>query len=236
MYDSTDVLAIPETAKVAAGYVDGAFANFAAVVARTPNAQHVAITVTGRPANTVCDCETGDLTPLDAARWARVEQRAGRRPTIYCSRNLQQAVMVALASVGAAPVDWWLADWTGVPHLIPGTVATQYANDVAGCDLSLTNGLWPAPTPDPVDTGTHYDATVPGPVGVQLAVIGKIIGPRGLYRGRQVTGAPPVYAGTGTPTAWHTGWTAADLPSGAPLAVPLADAGQTSTVVSTVYL
>ena len=159
MYDSTDALAIPDDAEVAAGYTDGHFVNFAAVVARTPNAQHVSITVTGLPASTVCDCESGDLTPLDAARWAKVEQRAGRRPTIYCSKDSQQAVLVALASVGAAPVDWWLADWTGSPHLLGGTVATQYAHDVNGCDLSVTDGVWPGVNPDPIDTGTHYDAS-----------------------------------------------------------------------------
>lgn len=235
MYDSTDASAIPVGAVVAAGYVDGTFANFAAVVARTPKARHVSITVTGRPANDVCDCESGDLTPLNAARWAAVEQRAGRRPTIYCSKNTQQAVIVALASVGAGPVDWWLADWTGVPHLLPGTVATQYAHDVAGCDVSFTDGVWPAPAGNPVDTGTHYDATVPGPNGMQLAVIGKMVGAGGLYRGR-ASGGAPVFAGTGNPTTWAQGFNVKALPAGTPLAVPLTAADATSTVTSTVLL
>jgi len=93
-----------------------------------------------------------------------------------------------------------------------------------------------ASPPTPVDTGRHYDATVPGPDGIQLAVIGTIIGSGGLYRGRQVAGGAPVYAGMGDPTAWAQGFDAAKLPTGTPLAIPLTDAQATSTIVSTVIL
>jgi hypothetical protein len=93
-----------------------------------------------------------------------------------------------------------------------------------------------APVPTPVDTGKHYDALVPGPGGLELAVIGQFVGPGGLYRGRQVSGGVPVYAGTGSPTTWAQGFVASAMPVGTPLAVPLADADQTSTIVSTVVL
>jgi hypothetical protein len=97
-------------------------------------------------------------------------------------------------------------------------------------------GTAQTPIPTPVDTGKHYDALVPGPAGLEFAVIGQMTGPGGLYRGRQVSGGAPVWAGTGNPTTWAQGFDVKSLLSGTPLAVALADAPKTSTVVSTVIL
>ena len=91
MYDSVSYLAVPADAEIVAGYVDGMYKNFAQMVARTPQAQHVSITVTGQANVMVADCETGDLTPSQAARWAQNELAGGRHPTIYCSRSLWEA-------------------------------------------------------------------------------------------------------------------------------------------------
>jgi hypothetical protein len=145
MYDSVNAQSIPADAQVAAGYVDGSWPSFNAVVQRTPNAQHVSITTRSTHGVRVCDVESGDDTPQQGAQWAKDEIAAGRRPTLYCNRSTWFACVSALQAVGVAQgdVDWWIADWTGLPHLLSGTVATQYANDVSGCDLSLTNGVWP---------------------------------------------------------------------------------------------
>ena len=233
MYDSVAAANIPATAVIAAGYVDGRWPDFDAIVARLPDAVHVSITVTGRPGAKVLDWERGNADP---PAWAKAEINAGRRPTIYCSKDNVSTVAAAIRPLlFVTDVDLWDADWTGTQHRNPLSVATQYAHDVDGCDLSLTNGTWPAPLPDPVDTGTHYDATVPGPGGLQLAVIGRMAGPGGLYRGR-ASGGAPVFAGTGNPTTWAQGFNVKALPAGTPLAVPLAAADATSTVVSTVLL
>jgi hypothetical protein len=237
MFDTVNAVDVPLDAVVVAGYVDGHWPSFDAMVKRVPGALHVSITVTGVPGARVLDWERGNADP---PQWARGEIAAGRRPTIYCSKDNVAAVAAAIRPLlFVTNVDLWDADWTGIPHRNPLSVATQYAHNVAGCDLSLTNGVWPGvpanPT-DPVDTQTHYDALVPGPGGLELAVIGKFVGPGGLYRGRQVTPGVPVYAGTGNPTTWAQGFVVKSLPAGTPLAVPLANAGQTSTVISTVVL
>ena len=146
MYDAVVASNIPVDAEVAAGYIDGLYANYDAVVARTPKAQHVSITVKGAAGAMVADCEAGDLTPGQASNWANAEITALRAPVVYLSRSTYEG-----------PYAWpdgtrfWIADWTGTPHLVPGSVATQYANNVAGCDLSLTDGIWPGQAPPPPD-------------------------------------------------------------------------------------
>lgn len=160
MYDAVNPDNIPADAQVVAGYVDGRYNDFQAMVAKFPNALHVPITVFGAPDVRVCDCETGDLTPDQAAAWAKSEVNAGRRPTIYCNISTQPAVVNSLAAQGlqfGRDVDWWAAHYTGTPHLEPGSVATQYA-DPGPYDISETDGVWPgvpnspAPAPAPAPT------------------------------------------------------------------------------------
>lgn len=151
MYDSTTPAAIPTSAAIVAGYVDGLYRWSAADWARLAASSHVTITVFGNQAARVADCETGDLTPAQVARWAQVQLDQGRRPTIYANRSTWPEVCSALAAIGEFPasVDWWAADPTGVPHLVPGSVATQYAWNELGqtggvnVDLSVTDGTWP---------------------------------------------------------------------------------------------
>ena len=151
MYDSTTPSQIPTSAPIVAGYIDGIYAWTASDWARFPTSTHVTITVFGNLAARVADCERGDMTATQVARWAQLELNAGRRPTIYSSPSTWPDVVAALAAIGEFPaaVDWWAADPTGVPHLVPGSVATQYAWNQLGqtgglnVDESLTNGVWP---------------------------------------------------------------------------------------------
>lgn len=163
MYDAVDVAAIPAEAEIVAGYVDGNFPTYDALVAAFPNARHVSITTgaTGGAGAMVADCENGDFTAQGAAAWAKGEIAAGRRPCIYYARSNAGAVAAALQAEGIpiADVDYWVADWTGQPHLVAGSVATQYASPTTGSggnfDVSETTEAWPpvsvppAPVPDP---------------------------------------------------------------------------------------
>lgn len=154
MYDAVDVAAIPKDAQIVAGYVDGNWPTYEQVVADFPNAQHVSITVKGAPGARVADCETGDLSPQTAAGWAKAEIAAGRRPCIYYSRAAAAQVSAALQQNGVAlaDVDFWVADWTGSAHLIPGSVATQWADPPksgGNFDISETAEGWPVSTPVP---------------------------------------------------------------------------------------
>lgn len=163
LYDSTDVAAIPADAPAVAGYMDGAYANYPELVAAHPGKPVVGITVLGGflAGTRVADVENGDLTPVTGASWARQMLMVGRRPTLYYSASLGAAVRDALVAEGinaGRDVDYWPADWTGVPHLMAGSVATQYANpDTSGghYDLSVATEAWlagsisPGPVPPP---------------------------------------------------------------------------------------
>lgn len=67
MFDSTTPSAIPVTAELVGGYVNGQYAWSSADWNRFPGAQQVRINVTGDPALGNClDVETGDATPEQA--------------------------------------------------------------------------------------------------------------------------------------------------------------------------
>lgn len=172
LYDAVDVAAIPKDAQIVAGYVDGNWPTFDELVAALPDAQHVSITVTGKPGAMVADCETGDLSPRTAAGWAKSEIAAGRRPCIYYSRSAAGEVSAALQNDGIAlgEVDYWVADWTGAAHVVPGSVATQWADPPksgGNYDISETVDTWPivtVPVPPSAPAPTP-PAPTPAPSG-----------------------------------------------------------------------
>jgi hypothetical protein len=89
-----------------------------------------------------------------AAAFDKAVVRAGYRTLLYGS--LSTVTRNPRPSAG-----YWAADWTGAPHLVPGTEATQYASDTMlgePYDLSLVSDtlvLWDtrpaAPAPAPAD-------------------------------------------------------------------------------------
>lgn len=157
MYDSTDINAMPSDGDIYAGYVDGMYATFNAVVAKFPGKVHIPITVFGAPNVKVADCETGDLTPAQAAAWAKKEIAASRRPTIYCNTSTHPAVVAELLGVGLAfvtDVDWWEAAYDGKAILSAGSIAKQYQS-TTDLDTSVVDPSWlgvapTPPTPPPV--------------------------------------------------------------------------------------
>ena len=154
MYDSVTVSAIPKTATLAAGYVDGRYANVTALRKRLPNARIVTITVLGAAGADVCDCESGDLTPPHAAAWAEREHAAGRKPTIYCLASQLGVVKREVAKVGlTGKVSYWVANYDGKPLVPAGCVAKQYADPKVhgkgNFDLSAVADYWPGVDPAP---------------------------------------------------------------------------------------
>lgn len=170
MYDATNPRNIPASASLVGTYVDGSFKTYPAILSLFPHATPVTITVTGLAGWRVCDCETHDLTPAQAALWALNEVHAGRRPTIYCNISTHNEVIAALADLNLAfvrDVDWWAADWNGVDHLDTASVATQWKS-TATLDYSETNGVWPnapapVPAPAPSPTPTPVPTSTPSP-------------------------------------------------------------------------
>jgi len=141
MYDSTNAAKIPTNAEVVAGYVDGEYAWTNADWERFPNAVKVRIAVfPWTNDGEVLDCENGDATPDQCPGWIRLRQSGGVAvPTIYC--NLSSLAAVKAACQGLT-YNLWIADPTGAPHLVAGSVATQY-QWTSGYDLSLLSEGWP---------------------------------------------------------------------------------------------
>jgi hypothetical protein len=154
MYDSVTATALPRTATLCLAYLDGLYANVPAVTKQCPDARVIPVTVmsAGSLNAQVYDCEKGNGNAIQACMWALRKIAIGQRPTIYCSRigspgygwpDVQRQI-ANLHLIGQ--VDYGIADYTGKPHLLPGSAFTQYANPPASggdYDVSLTNGVWP---------------------------------------------------------------------------------------------
>lgn len=154
MYDAVNVDAIPNNATMVAGYLDGGYVTWPELVRRFPHARHVSITVTGDVVADVIDVESGDASPQKAVAWARMMRSHRRCPIVYTSSSNLGNVAEAFRAEREADPFYWVADWTGVPHLYPGSVATQYASPSvppAGrtilYDLSLVSPNWPDAAP-----------------------------------------------------------------------------------------
>jgi nucleoid-associated protein YgaU len=159
MYDSVTAADIPADAAMVAGYVDGAYAWTAADWALHPAAQHVRIAVFADTNDGhVLDVEPGNATPAQAPGWVTMRRHAGVDPTVYCSLALLPVIERAFAQAGVAEPHWWIADWTGSPHIAEGSVATQYASSEQSgghYDLSQVAAHWPGidsdtPAPRPL--------------------------------------------------------------------------------------
>ncbi len=151
MYDTTDIppVGVPHTAQIVAGYVNGIYRSFGPLVAWCPNAEHVSIAVTVHADADVLDIEQGDATPAQAPGWVDAQLARGLwQPTLYCERSQWDEVKKA---VGNRNVAYWVADYTGSPHYLPGASAVQYVNhgpNGENVDLSLvSDDLWPQRTP-----------------------------------------------------------------------------------------
>ncbi len=135
MYDAVTPDNIPKSAEVVAGYVDGYYAWPGEAWDRWPDALKVLITVAGSIRGNVADVESGSMTSDEARKWIEAKHHAGmRESTVYCSRSSLEAVRAACEG---QDYSIWVADWTGSPHPVHDTVATQYRNADNLYDLSM---------------------------------------------------------------------------------------------------
>jgi hypothetical protein len=133
IFDAVDVDAIPPYAEIILAYIDGEYPTYTKVRARFPAARILTITTKGDIPADICDVERYDATPEIGAAGVK----AGLYPTLYSDTSTGPSLRSLLAGV---PWDWFAADPTGVPHIVDGAVATQYA--------------WPA------QTGGNYDVSL----------------------------------------------------------------------------
>jgi hypothetical protein len=129
VYDSVTPGSLPSHSD-AAVYADGAYAASSSVA----HGHHSLLWIDTNgsdPNANVLDVEPGDATPSGAATW--VSEHLAKQPhsvaIVYTMRSDWSAVQDA---VGGLPswmqghVRYWIADPTGVPHVVPGSSATQW--------------------------------------------------------------------------------------------------------------
>lgn len=155
MYDgiNSDVPAIPTSAQLVAGYVDGLYAWSAADWARFPHAIKVRIAVfTSTNDGHVLDCEQGNNTPASSVDWVLMRRKAGIDPTVYCGKNTWWSqIRAAFQARGVPEPHYWVADYPAdgsVPPIPAGAIGIQYA-DKGAYDLSVVADYWPGVDGDP---------------------------------------------------------------------------------------
>jgi len=129
MYDSVTPSSIP-TGQPAAVYADGAYAASSNQVAGHHSVLWIDTNGSDPKAN-VLDVEPGDATPVGAAQW--VQQRLTEQPkstaivyTMLSDWSQVKANVAQLPSWMQSKVQYWIADPTGVPHVVAGSAATQW--------------------------------------------------------------------------------------------------------------
>ena len=119
----------PAHARIAT-YADGGYAVAPSQVAHRGHVLWID-TNGADPHAAALDVEPGDATPAMAATWAwhKLHAAAGSVAIIYTMRSEWAAAQAAVHHLPAhmqSHVRWWIADPTGVNHIVPGASATQW--------------------------------------------------------------------------------------------------------------
>jgi hypothetical protein len=129
IYDSVTPSSIP-AGQQAAVYSDGTYAASPSQVAGHPGTLWIDTNGSNPKANAL-DVEPGDATPQQAGTW--VAQKLSGTPNqvaiVYTMRSDWPSVQAAIGQLPQwmqSHVRWWIADPTGVPHMVPGANATQW--------------------------------------------------------------------------------------------------------------
>jgi hypothetical protein len=99
----------------------------------------------------ILDIETGDASSGSIRAWcdARDTVIQNSRFRLYCNLStwpeVRSVVRSELTADQRLRVRYWIANPTGIPHLVPGSSATQYLWG-AEWDESLYNNTWESPT------------------------------------------------------------------------------------------
>jgi hypothetical protein len=149
MYDAVDIDNLPLDVALTLGYVDGrdTAGHYDRVRRARPQARVIAVTVTGATLDAVMgDVETGDMTPVSGAGWARRMLAAGRHPTLYMNASTWPAVRAEVQKAGVAGrVSYFVADYDGVAEIPPGAIGKQFTDRALGktLDESVVAAHWP---------------------------------------------------------------------------------------------
>jgi len=147
MFDSIELDEFPNDPEAVAGYVNGYWPTFNALLKEFPKAKHLSIAVTSS-ANAEClDVEPGDATPADAPGWLkRQKDRGVDKPVIYVMLSQAQALVDLLDRAGYDRSEYrlWIAHYAYEPHLCDSRCgfglktkadATQFTDKSGGRNL-----------------------------------------------------------------------------------------------------
>lgn len=217
MYDATNPATIPD-GPLLAGYINGRWPSYYQIAIDHPQSQVLAITVKAKNSDgsyvaaDILDVEKGDATPDEAPGWTTA-MRVLHRPIItpYCSRlGTWPDTKAAFVSANVALPDFWIADYTGQPHLVPGSVATQWTDNANLYDISQTNGVWPSSAlpsaPLPPITSYPVGAKIMNVVAVKAGANGcgwiPTSIPWAIFQAATIQGSDPATDGTGDSEYW----------------------------------
>ena len=129
LYDSVMPSAIPAN-KMVATYATGPYAASPSQLAGRGPVLWIDVYGTDYEASAL-DVEPTDATPSLAASWAwhRLSAHPNALAHIYTSLSEWPAVQAACATLPSwmrSRIRWWIADPTGVAHIVPGSDATQW--------------------------------------------------------------------------------------------------------------
>jgi hypothetical protein len=129
IWDSVTPSSLP-AGHAAAAYANGAYAASARQVGNQKSVLWID-TNGSNPGANVLDVEPGDATPAGAAAWAqqRLAKHPGSVAIIYTMLSQWKQVKSHVAHLPKAQQDnvrYWIADPTGVDHIVPGASATQW--------------------------------------------------------------------------------------------------------------
>jgi hypothetical protein len=143
IYDSSTAEAIPK-GKVQAVYSNGLYA--APVTDEKDHPRTLWIDVTGgNPKADVLDIESEDAGWWQAGPWAEAAYKDHpNRPVIeYTAYGTWAADKASVAEYAPnVDVKWWVASPSGIPHLVPGSSATQWYWGTWYNVSETTQGFW----------------------------------------------------------------------------------------------
>lgn len=121
--------------------------NYAATVSRFPDAKHLSICTRFNATAQCLDFEAGTtgVSADDAqqcVQWVQRMRAQGGTPSVYVQLSLWNWLAGVFDAAGVAPPGWWIAHWTGVAHLEPGSDATQWQGGSL-VDLNTVADYWP---------------------------------------------------------------------------------------------
>jgi hypothetical protein len=130
LYDSVTPSAIPSSSQAVAVYANGHYAASPGQVGKRGLTLWID-TNGSNPHADVLDVEPGDATPTQAAAWVQQKLNASPNSTaiVYTMRSDWGAVQNAVSQLAwwmPSHTKYWIADPTGVPHIVPGSDATQW--------------------------------------------------------------------------------------------------------------